>query len=92
MVTVLKKFSDEKWAVKKFSDEKWAVDPLELALCLPKDPQPNCSHCPQSHEFIKLLLRCPAANFSKSLTLVVEEQEYEKVGLLLDHGDKTKIG
>ena len=77
--------------LKKFSDEKWAEDPLELALILSKDPQPNRRHCPQSHEFIKLLLRCPAANFSKSLTLVVEQQQYEKVGLLLDHGDRTKI-
>ena len=78
--------------VKKLSDKRYAnSDPLELALCLSKDPQPNCRHCPQSHEFIKLLLRCPAANFSDSLNIVIGQQEYEKVELLLNHGDKTKI-
>ena len=80
--------------LKKFTFENCAVDPLEMALCCPKDPQPNCCNCrhsPNANEFIKLLLRCPAADFSDSLNLVIGQQEYEKVELLLHHGDKTKI-
>ena len=80
--------------LKKFTFENCAVDPLEMALCCPKDPQPNCCNCrhsPNAIEFIKLLLRCPAADFSDSLNLVIGQQEYEKVELLLNHGDKTKI-
>ena len=85
-VTTLEEFSDEKMAVDR--------DPLELALCYPKaiqNPKLKIRNCPHADEFIKLLLKCPGVDFSDSLNIVIGQNEYEKIELLLNHGDKTKI-
>ena len=80
--------------LEEFSNEERPTGPLETALCRPKAPQNpklKLKHCPRADEFIKLLLRCPGANFSDSLNIVIGQHEFEKIELLLNHGDKTKI-
>ena len=80
--------------LEEFSNEERPTGPLETALCRPKAPQNpklKLKHCPRADEFIKLLLRCPGANFSDSLNIVIGQHEFEKIELLLNHGDKTEI-